>query len=192
MKSICHLWKITTIIGVYLWSFWAHALTLDTSLFYLSDSFSATSDTTSTRIFGEFAVTINLDKKGQWVIGWSYNYMSITESGSTTSDFGLTEMGPKLGYYLDKDYIWSIFFTYNFQSKADYSSGSSTAEWRGTSMKGELGFTPAFGENFNAGVKLNYYITNFNEEFTSGTTFSTISNSRSLIYPTIAFIYRFD
>lgn len=180
--------------GLFLFFFHSpsQALSLDANVFYLTDSLSVTTDTTSTRLFWDFAVTINLDKRGQWVVGWAYNTLSISESGSTTSEFSLTEMGPKFGYYIDKEKVWSIMFTYNFQSQADYSSGSTTAEWRGTSYKGEFGFTPAFTENFHAGIKLNYYQASFNEQFVSGTTFSTISNSRSIIYPTIAFIYRFD
>lgn len=169
----------------------AQALTLDANLFYLSDSLTVTTDSTTTSLFWDFAVTINLDKKGQWVIGWAYNSLSISQSGATTSEFTLTEMGPKVGYYIDKAKVWSIFLTYNFQSQADYSDSTTTAEWRGTSLKGELGFTPAFTENFHAGVKLNYYQASFSEQFVNSTTFSTISNKRNIIYPTVAFIYRF-
>lgn len=185
------IWRLT-ILALLLIRQPANALTLDFGLFYLSDTLTVDSNTTSTRLMGDFAVTINLDRKGQWVIGWSYNTITITESGDNESEFGLTEMGPRLGYYIDKGKIWSLFFTYNMQSQADYSSGVTNAEWRGTSMKGELGFTPAFGENYHAGVRLNYFTASFDEQFTDGTTFSTISNKRSIIYPTFAFIYRFQ
>lgn len=170
----------------------SQALTLDANTFYLSDSLTTASDSTSTSLFWDFAVTINLDKRGQWVIGWAYSSMSISQTGTVTSEFSLTEMGPKVGYYVDKSKVWSVFLTYNFQSIANYSDSSTTAEWRGTSLKGEFGFTPAFTEAFHAGVKLNYYQASFSEQFVSGTTFSTISNKRSIIYPTVAFIYRFQ
>lgn len=169
----------------------AQALTLDANLFYLSDALTTTGDRTATSLFWDLAVTINMDKKGYWVIGWAYNSMTITETGSTSADFTLTEMGPKVGYYIDKAKVWSIFLVYSFQSQADFSDATSTAEWRGTSYKAEFGFTPAFTESFHAGVKLNYYQANFSEQFVSGTTFSTISNARSIIYPTVAFVYRF-
>ena len=168
------------------------ALTVDTSLFYISDSLSISTNTTNTKILGDLAVTIKLDKKGQWFVGWAYNYISISESGTTTSEFGLTEMGPRFGYYIDKQKIWSLTFTYNLQSTADYSSGGTSAEWRGTSMKGEVGYTPPISETVHAGIKLNYYQANFSEQFVNTTTFSTISNSRSIIYPSIAFIYHWN
>jgi hypothetical protein len=167
----------------------ASAFSVDSNLFYLSDSLSETSNTTSSRIFGDIAVFIDLTKKGRWIVGWGYNYFSITESGTTESTFNLTEMGPKFGYYISKDKVWSIIVGYCFQSTADYSSGSTEAEWRGTSLKGELGFMPKFGESFHAGLKLNYYQATFSEQFTNSTDFDTISNSRALIYPTISFSY---
>jgi hypothetical protein len=109
---------------------------VDSNLFYLSDSLSETSNTTSSRIFGDIAVFIDLTKKGRWIVGWGYNYFSITESGTTESTFNLTEMGPKFGYYISKDKVWSIIVGYCFQSTADYSSGSTEAEWRGDKSEG--------------------------------------------------------
>lgn len=170
----------------------AQGFTLDLNAFYMSDTLTVSSDTTSTKIFGDLAAMMSMDRKGRLLLGWSYGYISINESGSTTSEFSLTEMGPKIGYYITKDYLWSVFFVYNLQSTAEYSSGATTAEWRGTSMKAEIGFTPAFSETFYAGLKLNYYLASFDEQFVSGTTFSTISNTRTTIYPTVAFIYRFN
>lgn len=171
----------------------AYAFSIDFNGFYLSDSLKISSQNTSTKMFTDFALMLNLDRKGTIVAGWNYGIISVSESGSSTSDFSVSEMGPKFGWYMDKAREWYLGLTYNLQSTATYSaSGSSEAEWRGTSLKVEAGWTPQVSEGFYIGLKLNYYAASFSESLTGTTDYSVISNSRSMIYPSISMTYRLD
>ena len=171
----------------------AAAFTLDSNLFYLSDALSITSDTTATKMFADFSVNLDLSKKGDITIGWSYSIISISDEVSgTETTFGLSEMGPRFGYYIDKERYWGLFLTYNIQSTAKYQSGATDVEWRGSSLKFELGYRPEILENLVAGMHLIYYAASFSEELTGSTSFSLISNSRSIIYPAFTVSYRFE
>ncbi|MGE0763065.1 MAG: hypothetical protein AB7N80_07300 [Bdellovibrionales bacterium] len=171
----------------------AQALTFDLNIFYYTDALAATTDSDYKRTIYDFAIMLNLNRKGSLVLGWSYASVAADDTASsTTTSYSSTEMGPRFGYYFDRNFLWSFFFTYNLQAKSDYSSGSSTAEWRGTSMKGELGYMPQWNEQFQAGVKLNYYKSTYNEQITNSTTLTSVSNGRTMIYPSLAFVYRFN
>jgi hypothetical protein len=166
---------------------------IEGNLFYLSDSLTASStETTASRILGDVALMINLTKKGGITVGWSYNYVSATDSAATEQSFSLTEMGPKFGFFFDKAKEWGLGLAYHLLSDATYDDDGTQVTWEGNSYKAEIGYAPAFGESFRAGVYLNYYQANFSEQLDSSENFSTVSNSRSIIYPSIHFSYNFS
>lgn len=171
----------------------AHAFSMDTNLFYLSDSFSSSSDSTSTRMFADLSLNLDLANKGQFTIGWGYSILNLGDNnGSTETSFSLTEMGPRFGYYIDKNKAWAMFFTYNLQAKATYDTGSTPLEWRGSSYKFEFGYRPELFERLRAGMHLIYYSAAFSEELSNSTTYTLISNSRAIIYPAFSLSYHFD
>ncbi|MCB0385461.1 MAG: hypothetical protein KDD43_08715 [Bdellovibrionales bacterium] len=171
----------------------ASAFSIDTNLFYLSDALSVTSDTTATKMFLDVSINLDLSKKGDFTIGWGYSIISIgDEAGGTETTFGLTEMGPRFGYYIDKERLWGLFLTYNLQATADYKAGGTEVEWRGSSLKAEIGYRPELTENLLAGMHLIYYSASFSEQLSGSTTFTLVSNSRSIIYPAFTLSYRFD
>lgn len=170
----------------------AQAAAFETNLFYISDNLEAGDKATGTKMFVDGAILINLTKSGKTLIGWSFGMISTSDTGADERTFSLMEMGPKLSYLMGRERHWSLAFTYNLQSTAKYTSAGGEAEWRGVSYKVELGYTPQITERIWAGLKLNYYLASFGEQLVGSTTYSTISNSRSLIYPSVSFSFRWD
>lgn len=171
----------------------ASAFSIDSNLFYLSDALDVTSDTTAVKVFMDFSVNLDLSKKGDFTIGWAYSIVTISDDDNGTSTtFGLNEMGPRFGYYLDKEKLWGLFLTYNLQARADYKSGATDVEWRGSSYKFEIGYRPELTESLHAGMHLIYYTASFSEQLTGSTTFELVSNSRAIIYPAFTISYRFE
>ncbi len=188
--------RIVLALAFGLAGFHAHAVTpmIDAGLFYFTDDFNYNSTNSAyKRLMWDLNVGLPLTKKGRWVLGWNYGSYTLTEAPSgTETSLKITDMGPKLYYYFDKERTWVIAFTYNLISKADYSSGGTTTELRGTSMKGEVGYMPQMWENVFMGAKLNYYKPAFKEEITGNTSLAQVTHGRTVIYPTFAVTFRWD
>lgn len=168
----------------------AQAASLDFNAFYFSDSLTESATRSNARTFFDLAFTIDLDKKGHYVLGWSYGSLSATDSVTTNITYSATEMGPQFGWFFTKDKSWSTFLTYNLQATAKFNDGTAY-EWRGSSYKIAVGYRPMVFDGFYAGIFLNYYAASFSEQLVGTTTFSTISYSRGTIYPTLSFSYNF-
>lgn len=187
--------RIVLLLAVGLASFHARAASpmIDAGIFYFTDDFSYNSTSSSyKRLMWDLNLGLNLNKKGRWVLGWNYASYTLTENPGTETSLKITDMGPKLYYYLDKERTWVIAFTYNLITKADYSSAGTTTELRGSSMKAEFGYMPMMWEGVYMGAKLNYYKPSFKEEVTGGTSLAEVTHSRTVIYPTFAFTFRWD
>jgi len=170
---------------------------IDTNLFYFSKGRTVTSeDETENQTLIDLGFGFDIDKKGSFQIGWSVSSFSSTEATAitgtaTTTTLSASEMGPKFGYYIDKDQWWGVFLTYNLISTTTYKRGTGDeAKWSGTTIKAEVGFAPQITENIYGGLRLNYYIATFASQIVGTDTYSVISNTRSLIYPAIYFSYR--
>lgn len=165
---------------------------VDLDVFYFTDTFSNGGTSSAyNRTMWDFAPQVSLVRKGGFLIGWNYDSMSFTDTPSGTSTkLTVTDMGPKLVYYFNKSQTWVVAFTYNLITKANYSSGSTTAELRGSAMKGELGYMPELFENIFIGAKINYYKASFTEQVVS-TTLTKVTDGRTVIYPTFSVTFRF-
>lgn len=135
---------------------------------------------------------MDLNKKGTLVLGWNYGSLSFEDNPGESTKLTVTDMGPKLTYYFDKNLSWPISFTYNLITRGKYTSGATEAEQRGTSMKGEIGYTPQISESWYAGAKLNYYKASFNEEVVDDTALAKVTNGRTVIYPSFTLLYRWN
>jgi len=172
----------------------AASFAADVDLFYFSDNFSVGSGSANTysRLMWDIAPMIAVDKKAQFLIGWNYDSMAFTDSpGGAATTLTVTDMGPKLAYFINKDRTWEVAFTYDLITKANYTSGSTTAELRGTAMKAEFGYLPQMWEGIYVGAKLNYYKPTFSEQVVS-TTLTKVTDGRTTIYPTFSVIFRWD
>lgn len=189
MKSVFKINPLFMVAIALCFSHRAYAFYTDFNFVYFSDTLTESSTSTMTRTFYDLSLGINIDKKGQYTLGWNYGSVSANSTISTTTTFALTEMGPKFNWHIDKERHWNFSCTYNLIVNAQYNDGSTTSKWRGTSIKADFGYAPNISESFYAGVKLNYYQASFAEEVTS-TTLTTISYSRGIIYPSLFIAYR--
>lgn len=157
--------------------------------FYFSDAFTNSSTSASTFTAADFALNLNLNKKGTIALGWAYVMVSSSStSGSTTTEFAAGDMGPKLSMFLDKDRTWGFSIIYNLLANATYNSGGgSELKWRGTSLKGDFGWAPAVSDDAFLGLKINYYSAAWTEQLIGSATYSTVSYTRAWIYPTLYF-----
>lgn len=164
-------------------------MSVDANFFYFTDSLTASSTSGTTDLFFDVAIMTSLNRAGDLVVGWNYGSYSIAESGTSSTTFTATEMGPRFGYYIDRKMEWSFFATYNLQTEATYQTTSSET-WRGSSYKVEFGYSPeVFDETF-VGGKIIYYSATYTEKLVGSTTFSTVSYTRSLIYPALMMSFR--
>jgi len=166
---------------------------IDLGLFYFTDDFTYSSAASAyKRLMWDVNIGLNLNKKGTWVLGWNYGSYTLTENPGTETSLTITDMGPKVYYYLDKQRTWVTALTYNLITKADYASGSATTELRGTSLKFEAGYMPMMWEGVYMGAKINYYKADFKEEITGQTALAQVTHNRAVIYPTFAMTIRWD
>lgn len=170
----------------------AAGFSFEANVFYFSDSMVYTGTTTTFgRTLWDLAPGMGLDHKNQIVLGWNYGSMSFTDNPGTVTTLTVTDMGPKLTMYLDKDRNWPFAFTYNLISTGNYSSGGSTAQLRGTSMKAEFGYMAEMASGLLLGARINYYKASFNEQVIN-TTLTKMSNGRTAIYPTFSLVFRWE
>lgn len=170
------------------------ALSIDVNLFYFSDSVEHSSTSSSTDTFYDVALTMNLDKKGKFFTGWSYGSLS-SDRGSSLPSITVTDMGPIFGWHINRGQNWVLVAVYNLISTAQFNDTTSGTkeEWRGSSYKVSFGYKGfVIEELLQAGLYLNYYGSNFSESISNTTTLSSISYSKSEIYPSIFISYRFD
>lgn len=166
---------------------------VDLGAFYYSDTFVYSSVSSSySRMLIDVSFGMSLGKKGRWVLAWNYDSMALTESpAGVANKLTVTDMGPKITYYLDKDCTLPFSFTYDLITKGKYQAGSAAAvELRGTAMKVDFGYTPEVSEGLFLGAKINYYKPSFNESVIN-TSITKTSNSRTVIYPSFSLTYRF-
>jgi hypothetical protein len=170
----------------------AHAGMLDLNLFYTSDSLTNGSSSTYGKTFYDFVAALNIDHKGAYQIGWSYGSYASTETvaGSTTT-YTATQMGPKVIFSLNKDHNWLLGLTYNILSNASFQAGSSPSEtWRGTAYAADIGYHQLITESLMMGLRLNYSASTYTEKLI-GTAYSTVSYTRTFIYPSFAISFVF-
>lgn len=172
---------------------WAAAFVFDANVFYFSDSFTyADQPNTYQRLMWDVMPGFTVAYKGRFIIGWNYASYTLSENPGTETSLTISDMGPKFVYYMNRDKTWVVAFTYNLITTGTYTSGGTPTELRGTSMKGELGYTPMMWERVYMGAKLNYYQAAFKEEITGETALEQVANSRALIYPSFAMTIRWD
>lgn len=167
---------------------------VDAGVFYFTDSMVYSSQTSSySRTFFDFMVGLPLSNKGRWVLGWNYDSYSFKDNPGTATTLTISDMGPKILFSLSKDNSFVLGLTYNLITKGSYTPGGGTkSELRGSSLRAELGYQPAVSEHTYLGLKLNYYKATFNEEITGQTALAKVTDSRTVIYPSLAYTYRFD
>lgn len=169
----------------------AKAVVAELGLFYFTDDLSSTSNFTTSRTIYDFAILMTSEGRRMLGIGWNYAGVTSEESAVTTTTYTSTETGPKFTYMFGREQDWYIGLAYNLLAKAQFSDANGEAEWRGTSLKAEFGFLPKINNRINVGVKLNYHQASYNEQITNTTTLTQTTNTKTMIYPTFALVWKF-
>lgn len=172
---------------------WAH---FELNAFYLSDSLGASSSTNANAMtVFEACLGFSIDKKANYLVGWNYSSFSTnaTSSGvpSDSVKYTSTQMGPRFLIMFDKDHNWSLGLGYYLTTSGSYTLGTASAEtWSGTAYKVDLGYNFTIKEDFFFGVRMNYSSSTYTQSLV-GTTYSSTTNTRTLIYPSLytAFIF---
>ncbi len=168
-------------------SFEMKAANLELNGFYFTDSFSSTSTLASTYMTADGAVNLNLNKKGTLTIGWAYTMINDVATASSTATFTTADMGPRFGWFLNKEKTWGLGLAYNIISNATYDGSGTAVKWRGTSLKTDFGYAPEISENMYCGFRINYYSGSWIEQLVGSSTYSTVSYTRTWMYPSLYF-----
>ena len=165
---------------------------LESNAFYYSDGVKVSETTTQTKMLMDFALGFTVDKKNRWQIGWNYSLHSSSTTGGSEETYSSNEMGPKFGYYFDKNRRWGTSFAYNLIVNGTYKASAAAAEQtlRGTSMRFDIGYGTEVTESFRMGARLVYNLATYAEEI-DNTTLTKVSYSRTFIYPALHLSYLF-
>ncbi len=164
---------------------------LDLNTFYFSDSFNNGTTNAANKMIWSAALLLDTSKSKRLYVGWNIVSASATDSGSTTTTFSSTDMGPKILWVPSKNGNLTVEASYNLIVKGAYSSGgaATASQWSGSSIYASLGYLPEISESLYAGVKLNYYSVAYSKEIVS-TTITDVSYSRRWIFPSICLQWR--
>ncbi|MCB0366576.1 MAG: hypothetical protein H6624_07300 [Bdellovibrionaceae bacterium] len=174
-----------------LFGFQSHALMLDSNLFYISDSLDVTDQSFSRHGF-DLSLAMGLDQDSMLNLGVNVSSMGTMDStGATEVTWSTLDYGVKFIAFLDRVKTWGLGLAYNLKAQGKYESGGSELDWRGSSLKFDIGYNPLVFNGFYFGVRLSYYMAMYNEESTDGgSSYTSKDVKRSFIYPSIYLSYR--
>lgn len=189
------LLSLCTYILISFTSLSARAFFIEANTFYLSDAGTVSSTTTaSSRMLVDLALGFNADSKGYFQVGWFYGMFNTSDAtGGTTTTYAGSMMGPKFNIFLGKGRNWSVGLGYGIVTSATYSSGGSSELWKGSGYKGDFGYMFRLSDDGSTklGLRLNYVTATYKDKFVNGTTYTTVSNARTFMYPSIYFGFDF-
>ncbi len=167
----------------------AHAVNfvLDADGLYFSDSIAATNKSSDSATLISGFAGFGVDKKNMYEIGWDYSsHSTSTVDASSTVAYNASEMGPEVVSYLDKDRNWRFSLAYDLVTSATYSlTGSSNEKWDGYAINTSIGYQFRWDSSLSMGLRLNYSLDSYSQSIVGSTT-TSVSNSKTLIYPSVA------
>lgn len=104
------------------------ALFVDFNFLYLNDSTKVDTTGTNTSTLMDFAIGYDVDKKGEFQVGWAYSTRATSSGAGTPETYASTEMGPQFKWYFTKDRTWSIHATYFLIGNATFKALGGGAE----------------------------------------------------------------
>ena len=156
---------------------------------YLTDAVTSSASTDSSKYGYNFNALFSINKT-LWG-GWSYSGFSSSETkASVTTLITGQDTGPTFLWQFGRNKNFSTGLTYNLISRANFSNGTTTEAWEGTSYVVQVGANPELKENFRMGVSLNYYSASYTKKTVSNVQ-SSASYSRTWLYPAISITKEF-
>ena len=134
-------------------------------------------------------------KSHMMALGWNYMMTSRTLQGEgtdTASELSVTEMGPRLFFFLNssKTFILSANWNPFVSGDRTLTTVGSTEDVSGSSLHAALSVQAKIGNSFFVGGGINYHSISITKSTVGGTE-TEVSHSYSDIYPSIEFSYRF-
>jgi len=166
---------------------------VELNLFYFNDALTMATASSNNRMYIDAAVGFAVDSKKRYNIGWNYTTQTATDtSGSSTTKYSSTQMGPRFVWMLDKNNNWSLGLGLYLISKAKFDDGvGNTPEWRGTAYKFDVGYNFPINDDFYFGLRMNYSSASYSEQIVNSASYSNVSISRSVMYPSLYAYYVF-
>jgi hypothetical protein len=157
---------------------------IEINLFYDSDALSTPSSASDTKTYYEACLGFGIDSKGRYLVGWDYSSFSKTDSGTTSSTYTSTQMGPRFIFMFGKDKQWSLGVGYYLVTTGDYNASNTDKQLTGTAFKVDAGYNFPMTDDFMLGIRLNYSAATYTSQLVGGS-YSGISDTVNLIYPSV-------
>tara|TARA_Y100000296_G_C5067308_1_gene203003 strand:+ start:117 stop:692 length:576 start_codon:yes stop_codon:yes gene_type:complete len=134
-------------------------------------------------------------KSHMMALGWNYMMNSRTLQGEgtdTASDLSVTEMGPRLFFFLNQSKTFVLSANWNPFVSGDrtLTTVGTAEEVSGSSLHAALSVQAKVGNHFYIGGGLNYHSVSISKSTVNGTE-TEVSHGYTDIYPSIEFSYRF-
>lgn len=133
----------------------------------------------------------SLDLKQKLLIGNNISQVSIGLKTTNNDSFSVLEVGPKVLYYFDEDYLFYTAIAWNPYVKGDRKvAGAASETISGWGYVATFGASMKVNRNFAMGFSINYHAISITESVVN-TTASDVSESYSTIMPMVNFTLRF-
>lgn len=183
---------LITFVALFFSSINAEAFVVDVNGFYFTDGLETTSEATSSKMMADASVGLSLVQDEWFLIGLSFLSGNFTdESGGTTNKWVTNDMGLRLFVFIDRIKNWGLGVDYNVDARSKLVLGSNTEYWRGSSYKIDFGYTPLLFHKVYFGVRVNYYVANYDQSSSDNVTFVAEKNTRTMVYPSLYLGLRF-
>lgn len=130
-------------------------------------------------------------KGGRWMVGQSFvKTTRSTKNGSTETELDVLELGPRIQYYLTKLRTSYIFVTYNLYCQGTRTMSGTAQDVDGTSTIIGFGYQIKMSRRSFLTLGLNSHTIGIAEQTVAGTT-TDVSQTYTMIYPSLEVAYRF-
>ena len=160
---------------------------------YMTDSFDLTAEGAYSTMLLDVAIGFSLDRQKKYGVGWNYSMHSITsELNGVEDSYSSTHMGPRFIWNLGREQSWTWGLTYNLKLEGTHQiTGDSEYTLRGASLKTDFTYNIHLGTYSRLGLRFNYLASRYSERLQGETDYETVSQTRTLMYPSASFTYLF-
>lgn len=159
--------------------------------FYLSKNQSTSQEVKSTDMYYEATLGYQIDKAKKFKVGWSYLGVQDKIAGALETKYTSTHMGPKLLYSFDKEHRWVVGVSYLLSSQSKVTESLTDYTYKGSSIKGDLGYQFLVSEWAMLSLRLNYLQSSWTERLDASDTYTKTSHKKTLMWPSAGLLIVF-
>jgi hypothetical protein len=131
------------------------------------------------------------DNKEKFIIGQNISLISTTLKATNTDTLSVTELGPRLNYYMNEERNFFVAVAWNPYAKGTRKAAGVSDDVSGWSYLLAVGAILKMNNTFFLGGSINYHTLNITKAISSSNTASTVSNSYTSIMPMLNISLRF-